>query len=174
MLLVAGGQRRDWRRASVLVAGPADSLAAVLRPIDLDDGAVAERVVEIQRTAYQVEADLIGFDAIPPLHETVCDVQKQSLDWCGSFEDQTLVGVIGWTVVNGVCDIDRLAVDPRFARRGHGRLLVNHLINHRAITVSTGTENLPACELYESLGFTRVGEREIADGVTVTAFERYT
>ena len=145
----------------------------MLRPIDPDDVGVAERIVEIQRAAYRVEADLIGFDAIPPLHETIGELQSQRLCWCGSFQDQTLAGVIGWTVVNGVCDIDRLAVDPPFARQGHGRLLVSHLLNHRAITVSTGTENLPAFRLYESLGFVPVGERRIANGITVTAFERY-
>ena len=65
-------------------------MRAVLRPIDLDDVGVAERVVEIQCAAYRVEADLIGFDAIPPLHETIRELQIQPLGWCGSFEDQIL------------------------------------------------------------------------------------
>ena len=51
----------------------ADSVAAVLRSIDLADVAVAARVVEIQQAAYRVEADMIGFDRIPPLLETIDD-----------------------------------------------------------------------------------------------------
>lgn len=43
----------------------------MLRPLDLSDPDVADRVVAIQRAAYRVEADLIGFDGIPPLHDTV-------------------------------------------------------------------------------------------------------
>ena len=50
---------------------------------------------------------------------------------------------------------------------------MSHLLNHSAITVSTGTYNFPAFRLYESLGFVPVGDREIANGITVTAFERY-
>jgi len=155
-----------------LVGEPADSVAAVLRSIDLNDATLAKRVVELQRAAYQIEADLIGFNGIPPLHETLDDVQTLPLYWRGSFEDHILAGIIGWTIVNDVCDIDRLAVHPRFARRGHGRKLVNSLIEQRTITVSTGTKNLPARQLYESLGFIRTGEREIASDVTVTTYER--
>ena len=101
----------------------------VLRSIDLHDVAVAVRVVEIQRAAYRVEADRIGFDRIPPLLETIDDVRSVPLSWLGSFEEHTLAGIIGWTVANGVCDIDRLAVHPAFGRRGHGRQLVSHSSN---------------------------------------------
>ena len=144
----------------------------MLRLIDMNDGEVAERVVEIQRAAYQLEADLIGFDGIPPLHETVTDLQHHQLNWLGAFDDGVLAGVIGWTIAIDVCHIDRVAVHPGFARRGHGRRLVEHLSDHRTITVSTGTANLPARQLYETLGFIRTGEGEIADGVTITSYRR--
>ena len=156
------------------VGEPADILPEVLRTIDPSDVDVAKRVVELQHAAYRIEADLIGFNAIPPLHETVDDVQGQPLYWRGSFEDQILAGIIGWTVVDGVCDIDRLAIHPNFARRGHGRKLVSYLTDHRTITVSTGTKNLPARQLYEKFGFVRTGEREIASGAMVTTYERKT
>ena len=152
----------------------AGSVAAVVRSIELADVAVAARVVEIQQAAYRVEAQMIGFDRIPPLLETIDDVRSQPLSWLGSFEEHPLAGIIGWTVANGVCDIDRLAVHPTFARRGHGRRLVSHLLQHDTIIVSTGTNNVPARHLYESLGFIRTGEHEIADGVTVAAYERRT
>lgn len=146
----------------------------VLRSIDLHDVAVAVRVVEIQRAAYRVEADMIGFDRIPPLLEIIDDVRSVPLSWLGSFEEHTLAGIVGWTVANGVCDIDRLAVHPAFGRRRHGRQLVSHLLQHDTITVSTGTQNVPARHLYEVLGFIPTGEHEIADGVTVTTYERTT
>lgn len=50
--------------------------------------------------------------------------------------------------------------------------LVSHLLGHDTITVSTGTKNFPARQLYELLGFTQTGECEIADDVTVTTYER--
>ena len=144
----------------------------MIRPLDLSDLRVAERVVEIQRAAYRVEAGLIGFDGIPALHESVHDVRAHDLSWRGAFVGDVIAGIVGWRVEGGCCDIDRLAVDPGFARRGHGRCLVATLLHHPAVVVSTGTLNLPARRLYESLGFVACGEREVAAGVTVTRYER--
>ncbi|MFZ9630134.1 MAG: GNAT family N-acetyltransferase [Ilumatobacteraceae bacterium] len=144
----------------------------VVRPIDLSDDDVAARVVEIQRAAYRIEADLIGFDGIPPLHDTVVDVRSVDLQWLGSWEHGELAGIIAWTLVNGVCDIDRLAVHPTFMRRGHGRALIGPLLRHEVVTVSTGSANAPARRLYESLGFVPHDVREIAAGVTVVSLRR--
>ena len=146
----------------------------MLRRLDPNDDAVAAEIVAVQRAAYRVEADLIGFDGIPPLHDTVADVQGHALEWLGSFEGERLAGLIGWSSTDGVCDIDRLAVDPAFARRGHGRRLVSELLHHPVIVVSTGTANTPARQLYESLGFVAEGTRPIAEDVTVTQYRRVT
>ena len=54
------------------------------------DVAVAERVLQIQRAAYAVEAELVGYDAIPPLHETLAELQSQPLIFLGVSCDRTL------------------------------------------------------------------------------------
>lgn len=142
-----------------------------LAPIDLTDHRVAARVVAIQRTAYRLEADLIGFDGIPGLAEEVEDVRGRSIQWLGSHEDDELVGLIGWTVTGTHCDIDRLAVDPAHHRRGHARALVASLLVHDRLTVSTGAANTPALRLYESLGFRTVRTEDLP-GVTIVHLER--
>ena len=134
----------------------------MLRRIDLNDDDVAARVVEIQQAAYRNEADLIGFDGIPPLHETVADVRRHDLCWLGSWENEDLAAIIAWTEANGVCEIDRLAVHPSFMRHGHGRALISPLLRHQLVVVSTGTANTPARRLYESLGFLPFEQRNIA------------
>ena len=137
--------------------------------LDITEPGVAERVVELQRSAYAVEAELIGFDGIPPLHESASDVISLSIEWVGAFEDGTLVGGIGYRDRATERDIDRLFVDPALARRGIGRALVNAVLGVARVTVSTGTANPPALALYESLGFQRQGITEIAPGITVTS-----
>lgn len=144
----------------------------VLQQVDVSDLVVASRVVTIQRESYRVEADLIGFEGIPPLHETADELCDLELQWLGSWEDGVLVGVVAWSVRDDHCAIDRLAVHPTYFRRGHGRELVSSLAHHRDVTVSTGTMNTPARRLYESLGFVPIGIREIAPGVTVTELRR--
>lgn len=144
----------------------------MLQPINVFDFEVASRVIAIQRDSYRVEADLIGFDGIPPLHETADVLANLDPQWLGSWEDGLLVGIMAWSVQDGHCEIDRLAVHPTSFRRGHGRALVSSLLHHRLVTVSTGTMNIPARRLYESLGFVPINEREIAPGVTSTGFRR--
>lgn len=148
------------------------SPGSTLRPIDLSDNDVALRVVAIQRESYKVEANLIEFDGIPQLHETVDDLRGLDLHWLGSWENGLLVGIMAWSATSTQCEIDRLAVHPSFFRRGHGRALVASLADHPIIKVSTGTKNTPARRLYESLGFVGVDQREIAPGVTITNFQR--
>lgn len=140
---------------------------------DIAGPGVAERVVELQRTAYALEAALIGFAGIPPLHESVQDVVAFNFVWLGAFENERLMGALAYRHDNGWRDIDRLFVDPTASRRGIGRALVAKVLDADQIRVSTGTANTPAVSLYESLGFHEAGVRQIAAGVTVTIFERH-
>lgn len=141
--------------------------------IDLDDDAIAARVVEIQRAAYAVEAELIGFDGIPNLRETVADLRTRAdLIWRGAFVDGELAATIAWIDEGTVIDIDRLAVDPAFARRGLGRALVRAVPAGRPTIVATGAANAPAVALYAGEGFRPIDETEIAPGVLMAHFRR--
>ncbi len=145
----------------------------MLRPIDPTDPTTARRIVEIQLAAYAVEAELIGFGGIPQLSESTREVvQLASLTWVGAFEGDALIGLIALDETERGTDIDRLAVDPAFARQGFGRRLVQSILNQPTITVSTGARNLPAIALYEGEGFKEVGTTEIAPGVITIQFRR--
>lgn len=134
---------------------------------------VARRIVEIQRAAYAVEASLIGFDGIPQLSETAEQVVSlRPMHWRGAFDGEELVGLIAWELIQEVIDIDRLAIDPRFARRGHGRRLLQSVPVDTGAIVSTGTENLPARDLYLAEGFVAMGQTEVAPAIFTTQFSR--
>lgn len=137
----------------------------MIERLDLCDPSVADRVLEIQRAAYSVEAALIGFDRIPPLHESLDDLVEAPLEWLGVVERNVIVAAIAITGSGRRCDIDRLVVDPEHHRRGLGRRLVEAVLHHELVTVSTGEGNAPAIALYESLGFIRTGRIEVGPGV---------
>ena len=153
-------------------------LAVAVAPLDLADPVVAEAVLRIQHRSYAVEAALIGFDGIPPLHETVADLQANGLSGLnvlGAFVGGELAGVLGYRWVDspgGELDIDRLAIDPGFFRLGTASALLAALPAAAAVIVSTGTLNQPALALYRRHGFQPTGIREIAPGVTVTELRR--
>ncbi|MET9269438.1 GNAT family N-acetyltransferase [Kribbella sp. NPDC003557] len=147
----------------------------MITPLDVTDRTLAERLLTIQHAAYAVEAELIGFDGIPPLQEDLDGLMSSTEHWLGRYDGNTLVGAVAYEVSADTVEIDRLIVDPAHARRGHGRALLDHLdrIEPRPISqVSTGSANPPAVNLYKSRGYTPVGEVEVASGIYITQFRR--
>jgi GNAT superfamily N-acetyltransferase/SAM-dependent methyltransferase len=145
----------------------------MIEVLDLAVDGVAADVLALQHAAYRVEAELIGDDRIPPLHETLDElVAATDLQWRGIRIDERIVAAMAVTGVGRQCDIDRLIVDPAYARRGLGRSLVEAVLHHSVVTVSTGALNVPARALYESLGFRVVRDLEVLPGLSITEFER--
>ncbi|MEU4291894.1 GNAT family N-acetyltransferase [Kribbella sp. NPDC026596] len=148
----------------------------MIRPLDLTDQALAERLLTIQHAAYAVEAELIGFDGIPPLQEDLAGLMASTEYWLGRYDGDTLVGAVAYELPdNDTVDISRLIVDPAHARRGHGRALLDHLdqLEPRPISVvSTGSANTPAVSLYKSRGYSEIGQVEIAAGIHIAQFRR--
>lgn len=132
--------------------------------------AKAERLLAVQQGAYAAEAELMGFDGIPPLHETLEELlEADDQRWLGRFDGPTLVGGLAWEEDGdaGVV-LSRLAVAPAAFGQGHARALLEAFdreVAGRAVTVSTGAANAPALALYRGRGFEEVGEEEIAPGV---------
>jgi ribosomal protein S18 acetylase RimI-like enzyme len=147
----------------------------VVVEIDHRDPDVALRVRELQRAAYCVEAELIGYDQMPPLREEVTDILRLELTILGAVEDDGLIGVLGYARASDTVDIDRLAVEPARFRRGVGRMLLDGL--HRCesdadrFEVSTGAANRPAIALYEAMGY-RLTSEEVSHDVRLAHFAR--
>lgn len=148
----------------------------MIRALDLADPETAKRVLVVQHLAYAVEAELIGFDGIPPLQEDLAGLMASTEHWLGRYEGDTLVAAVAYEFPDeSTVEISRLVVDPAHARRGHGRALLDHLdaVEPRPTSlVSTGSANHPATALYLSRGYTETGRTTIAPGVQVTHFSR--
>lgn len=141
--------------------------------LDLSDPSTAAAVLQLQHAAYRVEADLIGSEAIPPLHESLEELVRAPLQWLGVLEPGGgIEAALAYTAVDGVIDIDRLMVSPTRFRRGYGAALVAELGQRASITVSTGRANTPAHRFYVALGFERRHDEEVIPGLFVTHFIR--
>uniref|UniRef100_A0AAU2JM72 GNAT family N-acetyltransferase n=1 Tax=Streptomyces sp. NBC_00049 TaxID=2903617 RepID=A0AAU2JM72_9ACTN len=162
-----------------------------VRPLDLADEATAAAVHRIGRAAYAVEAELIGFDGIPALRESMEEMRERPLRWLGAVPEAGAVaegpiaggavaegpvaGFLAWEARpdGGVC-IDRLCVDPAWFRRGVASLLLRHALTEvfpdRPVEVTTGAANTPAVTLYERLGFVRGPDFSPAPGLLMASF----
>ncbi|SFT61073.1 Acetyltransferase (GNAT) domain-containing protein [Geodermatophilus amargosae] len=139
------------------------------------DPALAARLLEVQHAAYAVEARLIGDDRIPALHEDLAGLTSAGLSWLVARDGTAVLGALGWQSTSDGVDVDRLVVDPAYARRGTGRALVAAVLDlagDRPVTVSTGRDNTPARRLYARAGFREVAEREVLPGLWVVDLAR--
>lgn len=144
----------------------------MITQVNQTEEATARAIQSIQRPAYRIEAELMGFDAIPHITETIEEIQHSTEVFLG-YQDPYLKGFISYKEEDGVIDIYRLVVDPLQFRQGIARKLVGHLLDsHKTqdVIVSTGTANEPARKLYESFGFREEERFEVAPGVTCTQF----
>lgn len=135
------------------------------------DPSLANKIIAIQRPSYQIEADLIGFQGIPALLETVDDIMNSKETFIGYYENDQLLGVLSYEENEDLVDICRLVVSPASFRKGIGRQLVSYVLEEirgsRDVIVSTGLKNTPAVTLYEKLGFQQERTMEIAPGVYI-------
>lgn len=144
----------------------------MIRKINHQNKQNAKEIQGIQQSAYQIEAELMGFYGIPQLYETVAEIQKSDEVFVG-YSEEGLMGIVSYRVEEGIVDIHRLVVDPDHFRKGVGRKLVAYLLEHYrgyGFTVSTGTANKPAIALYKAFGFQEQRLMEVAPGITCTQF----
>lgn len=142
------------------------------------DRAVAESIVALQRAAYAIEARLIGFDGIPPLHECVEDVMALDLTILAVIENERPIAMLGYSRDANSVEIDRLAVHPDHFRRGLARKLIASLHERESdatrFDVSTGRDNEPAKSLYRQMGYQDSEDVALSEGVVITRFVRET
>ncbi|WP_211749945.1 GNAT family N-acetyltransferase [Paenibacillus sp. Marseille-Q4541] len=147
-----------------------------IMPISLQDTDMVLEIWRLQHMAYRLEAELIGFNEIPPLLDTVETIQGCNETFYGYIsDDMELVGAIAVeTEEEGTRTISRMMVHPLHFRKGIAGQLIEHVLelNHGIpkIIVSTGLKNTPASNLYQKYGFTPVMTQEVAPGVELTTF----
>lgn len=139
--------------------------------LDLSDATVLHELWTVQRLAYAVEAEIIGFDGIPALHETPDELRASSETFLGLYDEEGLAGAVSYELEGSTVDICRLVVHPRAHRKGVATKLLDALPDGPQ-TVSTGSRNEPALQLYRKRGFVETGEREVAPGVSITDLAR--
>lgn len=97
-----------------------------IRPARPED---AGRILFLQRLCYLGEAELYDDFGIPPLTQTLEDL-RQDIDTqtvLVSCVGEEIVGSVRARAENDICHVGRLAVHPRFRRRGLGVRLMREI-----------------------------------------------
>ncbi len=137
---------------------------------------IVKDIRNLQLLAYKIEAEIIQYDRLPPLLDTIDSIQQCNETYFGYFEQGNLCGVISINVIDSVIDIHRLMVHPKHFRKGIANSLLHFIekseVGAKEIIVSTGKKNKPAIKFYEKHGFTRVKDMNITEGLSISCFKK--
>ncbi|UJF32450.1 GNAT family N-acetyltransferase [Paenibacillus hexagrammi] len=153
-----------------------------IRKLPLETNEEILTLLTLQTASYRVEAQLIGFEDIPPLKDGIASIRSSTETFIGYFLDDdgvsTLAGVISYSCDGSVVTICRMMVHPDYFRRGIASSLLQFVLAEQEergasrFVVSTGAANYPAVELYQSFGFAKRRTLTVGPGITLTVFER--
>ncbi len=146
----------------------------MIKRIYPEDPVTLEQLYRLQQASYPFEAEIIGYEKLPPLLETKLQLKECGESFYGYYENDRLAGILSYQLKDQILDICRVAVHPDYFRKGiAGALLEKVLLssNYIKAIVCTGQKNLPAVQLYRKHGFQKIKDIEIADGIYLTEFE---
>ena len=135
----------------------------------------AEAIFELQRLAYQSEARLYQDWEIPPLKETLEELQaefeRQVFLKSVHGEPQRIIGSARARLQGGICSIGRLIVHPQYQGQGIGSALLREVERQfpqaECFELFTGNRSGRNISLYQRLGYVAFDERKLSDNVTL-------
>lgn len=115
---------------------------------------------------YIAEMEKLCFATPWPLSAFVYELANESARYTVIRENGRTVGYAGYRFCLDEAEITNVAVHPDYRRRGYGRRIMQALIADAvrhgivSLTLEVRAGNLPAQQLYSSLGFVKCGIRK--------------
>lgn len=130
-------------------------------------------ILDLQKRAYESEAQLYNDYSIPPLTQSLDELVvefNQKIFLIAKVNDE-IVGSVRAFDNNSVCHIGRLIVSPNFQNQGIGSLLLKS-IELKFPTVSqyelfTGTKSLKNLHLYKKNGYVVTRRKAVSELLTL-------
>jgi ribosomal protein S18 acetylase RimI-like enzyme len=136
-------------------------------------------LLDLQKLAYQSEAQLCNDYTIPPLTQTYESISSDFSNMTilkAVDENDNIIGSVRAYEKEGVCHIGRLFVHPDYQNRGIGRLLMQDIekrfSNCIKYALFTGKHSIKNLCFYQKIGYKIVGEEQLNNKVTIINLEK--
>ena len=127
----------------------------------------AQEILDLQKLAYQSEGDRYNDYTIPPLTQTLAEMQDdfEKMVMLKAVVDGKIIGSVRAYLTDGTCFIGRLIVHPDYQNRGTGTELMNEIEGHfndeKRFELFTGHKSEGPLHLYHKLGYQEFKRKDL-------------
>lgn len=127
----------------------------------------AQEILELQKLAYQIEAERYHDFTLPPLTQTFEGMQHdlEKMVVLKAVLEDRIIGSVRAAEVDGTCYIGRLIVHPDYHNRGIGTRLMYKIEEHfnetKRFELFTGHKSAGPLHIYQKLGYREFKRREL-------------
>jgi GNAT superfamily N-acetyltransferase len=138
----------------------------------------AEKILSLQKLAYQSEAEIYDDFTIPPLTQTLEEIKKdfESQIFLKAVTGGKNIGSVRAFMKEGTCYVGRLIVHPDFQNQGIGTQLMNRIEEvfkgAQRFEIFTGHKSERNLYLYEKLGYKRFKTVTASEKLTIIYLEK--
>ncbi|MFX1446026.1 MAG: GNAT family N-acetyltransferase [Promethearchaeota archaeon] len=138
-----------------------------------------EEILNLQKVAYQSEAEIYNDFSIPPLHQTFeeIEIEFDSKIFLIAVKDDKIVGSVRAFRDKGICFIGKLIVHPEYQNQGIGTLLIEKIENVFSYVdrfeLFTGFKSEKNLYLYQKLGYKIFKSEELNENLKLQYLEKY-
>lgn len=145
--------------------------------IKADKGDLSE-ILDLQYLAYQSEARLFDNEDIPPLRQTLADVENEyqrGIILKAIDDDKTIIGSVRAFCDNGTVYIGKLMVHPSIQGQGIGTQLLLEMEKQypkQRYELFTSTRSEKNIALYKKLGYKIFDEKQVTEELRFVYMEK--
>jgi ribosomal protein S18 acetylase RimI-like enzyme len=119
----------------------------------------AEKILKLQKLAYQIEADRYNNYDIPPLKQTISAIKEQFKNhiFLKAVSEDKLIGSVRAHEKDGTCYVGKLAVHPYMQNQGIATALMKAIETYykpKRFELFVGSKSDNNIHLYQKLGYT--------------------
>ncbi|HNX81608.1 MAG TPA: GNAT family N-acetyltransferase [Candidatus Omnitrophota bacterium] len=141
-------------------------LRLVLEPAVIED---APEILELQKLAYQSEAEIYNDFSLSPLRQTLAEIQKdfETKTFLKAVMNDTIVGSVRAYVRADTCHIGRLIVHPLYQNLGIGQKLLREIESYfgyvKRYELFTSHQSKRNIYFYKKFGYTTFKTEEVSE-----------
>jgi len=138
----------------------------------------AAEILALQKVAYQSEAKLNNDLTIPPLLQTLSDIETEfeTRIFLKAVQAGKIIGSVRAFLNSGTCLIGRLIVHPEYQGQGIGTQLMRRIeslcSSAERFELFTGTKSIHNIRFYQKLGYREFRQEELTPKVRLVFMEK--